>query len=492
MERDADKKDGQGRLVLVGFVPHPPVMVPEVGRGQERQVEKTIQAMQRLGKETAAAEPETLIVITPHGPVFQDAFAMAGGEELRGNLWQFGAAGVAMRYPNDPALLHLIAEEAAKEGITAVVMDEKLARRFSVPVSLDHGVLVPLYFLRQGGVLSPQEAAKAPGKSVGVRLVSIAYGFLPYDEVYAFGIALQRAVRRSGKRVALIASGDLSHRLTPDAPAGYHPEGAAFDRRVCELTAAGDVEGFFQFTPRQVEKAGECGLRSFLVGWGAADGCQISPQVYSYEGPFGVGYMVANLGVGEEDPGRRLLERLREGHRQILKARRENEPFPVRLARQTVESFVKEGKRPSLPAEVPEEFERAAGVFVSIKKKGQLRGCIGTVYPMRGSVAEEIIENAISAAVRDPRFPPVAPEELEDLEYSVDVLGDPEPVSGLEELDPVRYGVIVSSGQRRGLLLPDLEGVETAEEQVSIARRKAGISENEPVTLERFEVKRFK
>lgn len=492
MERDADKKDGQGRLVLVGFAPHPPVMVPEVGRGQERQVEKTIKAMQRLGRETAAAAPETVVIITPHGPVFQDAFAMAGGEELRGNLWQFGAAGVAVRYPNDPVLLHLIAEEAAAEGITAVVMDEALSRRFSVPISLDHGVLVPLYFLRQGGVLAPHEAAKGPGGGVGVRLVSVAYGFLPYDEVYAFGVALQRAVKRSGKRVALIASGDLSHRLTPDAPAGYHPEGAVFDRRVCELTAAGDVEGFFQFAPRQVEKAGECGLRSFLVAWGAVDGYKISPQVYSYEGPFGVGYMVANLGVGDEDPGRRLLDRLREERRQNLKQQREKESFPVRLARQTVEGFVKEGRRPPLPEDVPEEFKHAAGVFVSIKKKGQLRGCIGTVYPVRNSIAEEIIENAISAAVRDPRFPPITPEELEDLEYSVDILGEPERVAGLEELDPVRYGVIVSSGQQRGLLLPDLEGVDTAEEQVAIARRKANIREGEPITLERFEVKRYK
>ena len=133
-----------------------------------------------------------------------------------------------------------------------------------------------------------------------------------------------------------------------------------------------------------------------------------------------------------------------------------------------------------------------AGVFVSIKKFGELRGCIGTFAPTKANVAEETIANAISSATQDPRFPPVNAAELPHLSYSVDVLSKPEPVEDPSQLDPKRYGVIVESGGRRGLLLPDLEGVNTVEEQIDICRHKAGILSTEPIKLYRFEVKRHK
>jgi AmmeMemoRadiSam system protein A len=163
----------------------------------------------------------------------------------------------------------------------------------------------------------------------------------------------------------------------------------------------------------------------------------------------------------------------------------------VQLAKDTIESYVKDGKLPDMKEQTPEMEERA-GVFVSLKVGGLLRGCIGTFEPTRENVAQEIIANAISSATRDPRFPPVSPGELDDLEYSVDVLTKPEPVTDKIVLDPRRYGVIVESGGRRGLLLPDLEGVDTVDKQLEICRAKAGISHTEPVSLYRFEVKRYK
>jgi AmmeMemoRadiSam system protein A len=163
----------------------------------------------------------------------------------------------------------------------------------------------------------------------------------------------------------------------------------------------------------------------------------------------------------------------------------------ARLAKETVESYVRDGTIPRPRDLTPEMMERA-GVFVSLKKNGILRGCIGTYEPARKNVAEEIIENAISSATRDPRFPPVTTSELTDLDYSVDVLTTPEPVAIQAELDPKRYGVIVKSGGRKGLLLPDLEGVESVAHQVEICRAKAGIATNEQVQLYRFEVKRYR
>lgn len=164
----------------------------------------------------------------------------------------------------------------------------------------------------------------------------------------------------------------------------------------------------------------------------------------------------------------------------------------VRLAKETVEEYVTNGEIISPPPDLPAEMTGEAGVFVSLKKNGELRGCIGTLQPTRENIALEIIQNAVSAATQDPRFPPVTASELDKLNYSVDVLSEPEKISGKDELDPQKYGVIVTSGERRGLLLPDLEGVDTAEEQIRIAAMKAGIYSAEKIELYRFEVKRYK
>jgi AmmeMemoRadiSam system protein A len=162
------------------------------------------------------------------------------------------------------------------------------------------------------------------------------------------------------------------------------------------------------------------------------------------------------------------------------------------LAKETVDKYIRDGKRLPLPRELTPEMKERAGVFVSIHKKGALRGCIGTFEPQEPNVAGEIITNAISSATRDPRFNAITPDELEDLDYSVDVLAEPEPVDDISRLDPKRYGIIVEAGWRRGLLLPDLEGVDTAEYQIDICRQKGGIGPDEPVQLYRFEVKRYK
>ena len=163
----------------------------------------------------------------------------------------------------------------------------------------------------------------------------------------------------------------------------------------------------------------------------------------------------------------------------------------VELARKAIEAYIKDGKKIVPSADLPAELKEKAGVFVSLHKGGQLRGCIGTFLPTKPNVAEEIISNAIESSTRDPRFPPVKKEELPGLEISVDVLTTPEPVDNIEELDPKKYGIIVHSKGRRGLLLPDLEGVDTPEDQIAICRRKAWISDDEPVAIEKFRVRRF-
>ena len=168
------------------------------------------------------------------------------------------------------------------------------------------------------------------------------------------------------------------------------------------------------------------------------------------------------------------------------------ESMPVRLARESLRYFMEHAAVMPVPSgDLPPELANRAGVFVSLKKNGQLRGCIGTILPTQSSAAKEIIRNAVSAATEDPRFEPVEPAELAELEVSVDILGNPERVDSLDKLDPRRYGVIVRHGGRSGVLLPDLEGIDSASEQVAIACRKAGIYPDQTVELYRFEVVRY-
>lgn len=176
-----------------------------------------------------------------------------------------------------------------------------------------------------------------------------------------------------------------------------------------------------------------------------------------------------------------------------MEANNSNESPYVKLAKDTLESYIRSGKEMDMPEGLPEEMlNRKAGVFVSLKKDGDLRGCIGTIMPTTGCIAEEIIQNAVSAGVSDPRFYPVQAEELPHISCSVDVLSEAEPIESLDELDVRKYGVIVRAGRRSGLLLPDLEGVDTPEQQVMIALRKAGIRPDEEFRMERFEVIRHR
>jgi len=170
------------------------------------------------------------------------------------------------------------------------------------------------------------------------------------------------------------------------------------------------------------------------------------------------------------------------------------EGFSPQLAKKALQEYLGRRKKMPLPTEIPERFRGKAGFFVSLHKRGKLRGCIGTYLPSQSSIAEEIVENAISAATRDPRFPPVKEEELEDIEISVDILSKPEPVKNKRELNPKKYGVIVNKGWQKGLLLPDLEGVDTVEHQLEIAKQKAGLFDipDEDLDIYRFTVTRYK
>jgi AmmeMemoRadiSam system protein A len=486
--------------VLGIIAPHPPIMVPEVGGPRARVTADSTEAMHDAARALDAYDPETIVLMSPHAPLVRDSFVIDTSPRVTGDLGQFGARDVQISAPGDPELAAAIVEEAERDGIPVVprsgspLLDAGL---------LDHGALVPLSFLDRAG--------RYP-------LVEVSLSFLPLALHRALGRAIARAARRKGRRVAFVASGDCSHRLTRDAPAGYDRHGAGFDAQLVEILSANDYPALERIDPGLIEHAGECGLRSFITLGGFLEGTGARTQVLAYEGPWGVGYLTA-VAASPDLLQRAGITVVRQHDQSDIRSAGpssgqsadsigtaasptasgdkpassdpalSSESAPVALARRTIETYVRDGRVFEPPPAAGLLAERH-GAFVSLHRQGDLRGCIGTIMPTQSTLAQEIVRNAIQAATCDPRFNALRPDELADLEISVDVLGEPEPATP-EDLDPREYGVIVSADRRQGLLLPDLDGVDTVEEQVSIAKRKAGIAPGEGVSLQRFRVERY-
>ena len=460
-------------IVFAGIAPHPPIMVPEVGREAIAEVRGSIDAMQLFTERIIASGAESVVLISPHAPLEARAFVAYNDAQLYGDFANFRAPQAIVEAPLDQELFEAISEIASEKHYAVVGIKG---------YDLDHGTAVPLYFLQRNGWSGA--------------VVALGYNFLSDEDHLRFGSCIKRAVDRTRRRVAFVASGDLSHRLKPDAPAGYNTEAHLFDEEVVACLKEGEPARIAAIDPELRRRAGECGYRSMLVALGTLeDRSRQNCEVLHYEAPFGVGYLVAQL-TREQSVGQTA-----EGQTQKKAAKKKtdsSETLPSfngselpRLARSAVETFIREGRILKAPADA---FDQPMACFVSIKTtEGDLRGCIGTIEPTKDTLTEELIANAINAATRDPRFPPVTGKELAGLRYSVDVLSTPEPAA-FEELDPATYGVIVEDGAglRRGLLLPDLKGIETAEQQVEIAARKAGIAPGTPLKLSRFRVERFR
>ena len=452
-------------------VPHPPIILPEVGHGEEQKISATTQAYEEISRRIVELNPDTIIVTSPHTVLYADYFHISPGERATGNMSRFSAPQVKLEVNYDELLAQKLSTLASDEKIPAGVLGERNS-------SLDHGTMIPLRFLQLAGLDFNR-----------VNFLRIGLSGLNAATHYKFGQLIARAADELGRKIFFVASGDLSHKLKADGPYGIVPEGAVFDSQVMENLSGAKFLRLLTMDEKICSRAAECGLRSFWIMAGALDRKAVTAEKLSYEGTFGVGYGVVWFNVGDADSSRNFDEQLADFKRRETARRKSNEDAFVKLARHSLETFVKTHRAAKLPANLPDELtSKRAGAFVSLHKDGNLRGCIGTIMATQDTLAEEILQNAISACSRDPRFEPVTVDELDDIEYSVDVLGEPERIFSVKDLDVRRYGVIVENGNRRGLLLPDLEGVDTVEEQIAIAKRKANIRADEKVSLWRFEV----
>ncbi|WP_294388537.1 AmmeMemoRadiSam system protein A [uncultured Clostridium sp.] len=394
----------------------------------------------------------------------------------------FNAPNVKLDFQIDKELTSQIIKNASMEDIPTASLDENTENLYNIDLELDHGAMVPLYFV---------------DNNKNYKLVHITYGMLSPLELMNFGKCINKAVLDTNKKAVFIASGDLSHRLTKDGPYPYTPLGAEFDKELISTLEKGDLKSLFTLDKHLICEAGECGLRSLYILAGAINDNTISSKLLSYEGPFGVGYGIMEFTPSSNKNADLYSELLKDKNKENERRIKEGNVY-TRLARLNLNYYFNNGRLLTVDELINSNYDDISkllndkkGVFVSLKINGDLRGCIGTTEPTTNSIAEEIINNSISAALNDPRFSPLRKEELMDIDISVDLLYPPEKTT-FEELDSKKYGVIVSCGHRRGLLLPNLEGIDTADKQVAIAMEKGGIMPNENYSLERFKVERFK
>lgn len=490
------------------LMPHPPIIVPEVGHGREQDAAATLRGTEelcaRIRALNAANAPESLLLLSPHGPYTAGSLFLNAAPHLEGSLERFRAPGVRSSLETDKAGLTALTQALAQAGIP--VMQGELA-----DITADHGALVPLYYLARafaGGKLPPVIMGNPSG--------------LTPEQALHMGRVLRDFAQE--KRWALLASGDLSHRLQPGAPSGFHADGKVFDEAIVKALKEGDPAILTRMSPSVLKNAGECGLRPSLILLGL---CAAPLDVLSYEGPFGVGYCTA-LWAPQDDARKTQEPQARigkitlvprppqEGEKQPLEAQAaffainhagmgknpeknapaQNHPY-AHLARMAIKALLEGEKLPdteAVAALFPDQsiWDVHKGCFVSIKNKdGSLRGCIGSFGPTQPDLAGEIVTNAVSASTRDPRFPAMKAEELDHVDISVDVLNTPELVEEGMELDPAIWGVIVTQGPRRGLLLPDLPTVTTVAQQISIAAQKGGISDLSGAQIYRFTISRY-
>lgn len=463
-----------GNILDILFRPH---ALKEVGREKTDELTKTIESCRNIGKKIAALQPKTIVVITPHGPCFEDYFYMPSPKRISGDFSAFGVPKVLLGFDNNIELAKAIGAKAKEKGLAAGFIDDRVMKKSGISYDLDHGVLVPLYFVRQ--------------YYSDFKLVSVSLSGLGGKDHYRFGMALRDALRAYSEDTVIIASGDLSHKVSEASPYGFAEEGPIFDKTVRRFLLEENVTGFLGFDPALKEKAAQCGLDAYRTLLGTLDGFDFTVNIHSYEAPFGIGYLTASLycGKAKESVWTQYAAEEEIHHRE----RREQESPPVQLARKAVAEYLKDNKEIGVPPETPKELtENSGGVFVSFQNDGHLRGCVGTTAATHPNLAMEIICNAVGAAAKDPRFAPIRREELTELTVFVDILSDAEEITDQNDLDPKKYGIIVENRGKQGVLLPDLPGIDTPAEQIRAAREKAGIHPWHKLKIKRFTVTRYR
>jgi len=457
-------------IIRAYVLPHPRLAIPAVGRGEERKITKTLSSLDAVAQEIAFLRPETIIFITPHNVVYDDFFHISPGVGAKGNCNALGTRHVKLSLRYDPNFAAVASSIASKYGIAAKTLGEKKA-------PLDHGVMVPLWFINR--------------RYSKFKTMRISPSRLDEKDHYRLGQVLSEAASSIGRRTVIIASGNLSRDLNKKAQEGYVNEAVEYDKEMVEIFKSGDFGKLFTVPHSLRDSADPCDHSIFSVLAGALDKRLIRADMLSYENNLGEGYAVVAFAPGPYDESRNFLEKSEDVQRRLVMKSRSAEDAHCILARRAVEYAVLHGLKLPIPMGLPKEMlANKAGVFVSLYVNGNLRGAAGALDPTTDTIAAEIAKYAVAAAQSDKRFSPVSVNELPELVYKVDIIGTPEVISGPEQLDVYRYGLIVTAPSAWGVLLPNHPGIETGEQQIAAIMQRAGIAMGTAVKLERFVVVR--
>lgn len=478
--------------IVAGYLcPHAPVFIENVGGDQSKRVEGTIEAYRQVAIAIKQLQPDLIVIISPHGPIFTDAIAVYNMPNYVGNMKSFGEFTLNYQYSKDQDFIEALVKASNAVNGYYYPLSEDQFNKFQHTPLLDHGVTVPLHFIL--------------GETSQIKIVAMSYGSLSYVELLKNGEILKDVAKASMKKVVIIASGDMSHALSNKGPYKFHESGPWFDQIMCENITKQKPYAIFSESEDKLSNAAECGLRSYAIMMGAFNKTNLTSNLIHYEGPFGVGYLLASFtatDISLEDSIAQIEDEANKKNAQ----RRANAHLFVQIATETIQTFVNERRVPKITyqdstiqindkkfdGESNREILNARhGVFVSIKKQGTLRGCIGTIMPTQKNTLDEIVKNAISACSKDYRFDPISSDELDALLISVDVLSELSRVEDVNALTPATQGVVVTCKDKMGVLLPNLEGINTVAEQLKIASNKGGFTVDDIEEIQSFTVERF-
>lgn len=449
--------------IIKGYlVPHQVSLIKEVGGEDFTTLNKTTTQMLEIAEEIKNLAPDTIIILSPHSSTFSDYFQIGDGELGLGSFKSYGAPQVAFRAFYDKEFVKTLHYEAASRGFPAGVDGEQR--------SLEHGIMVPLYYLNF--VYS------------NYKIVRVGLSGLPLIDHYNLGVLLKDIASRLHKRVVVLASGDGVH-----INQGEENVITPYEKEIGNIINKGNFGQLLSYERKTLKKYRQCLHRPLTTLAGCFDRTDVQGEVRSFERPLNIGLFTASITPVRSDSSRAFGEYyLAKEKLRIADIKNEEDDF-TKLARNAVETFLKTGKTLKAPDLLSFKVP-ARGCFINIKEKGEIRGNIGTIYPKKETLGQEIIFNALGAAFSDPRFQPIEKEDLPYLEYEVYVLSPLEKVNSEKNLDPKVYGIAVRSNDRQAVLLPDLPGIETVSQQITAAKQKAGIKPLERAAIFRFTVER--
>lgn len=463
-----------GRYIL----PHTSFLIPFIGGRKREHLARTAHGFDCIGKELTKNSPETVVLIAPHGVTFSNSIYMPDNKKLKGVL-QFTRLYKPLSYNNDVELVYKIMEAAQRRNVSSGPVAPEVLREYKLSKKLSYGTTVPLYLQR---------------KCIdNCSLVSVGISNLSVEDHYAFGQAILEAVRSSEKKVALIASGELSHRLEgtiENTPLGISQRGKEFDETIVDAFQKNDPLKVLSINQSLRDSAGECGLDAFHILLGTLDEYEIDCTVHSYEAPFGIGLMTATIKPGQHVE-KSIINTYKVQARSLTAEKQKRESLQVKLARKAIDHYLTYKKVMDVPnSSFCDMGTQKSGVYVSIKREGKWQGCMGTDCPTKNTIAEEIIHNAITSAFNDPRFEPIKKGELEEATIEVIQIGDLEKIDDPERVNPNNYGLVVANKRKNpnkyGLILPGISGIETGAELYRAAMIKAGMGPQDKAICYKF------